>query len=159
MKELTGATVSPSLWPPSAAREARSKLLGRQKPEGPSTPSFPMPAVTMPGGCRRPWPPAKGSGAAAGAVGSSTAGPAGMPWKDLPSAAISCCGGEKRTSTPQSALRHTPALPEALPHETSSARRAHPGRAGPAAAAAAAARVFPGLSPRSDKDPRALWEL
>lgn len=165
MKELTGATVSPWLWLPSAAREARSKLLCRQRPEDPS---FPIPAVTIAGGCSRPWPPAKGcgprrSGAAAGAAGSSTAGPAAMPWQDLPSAAISCCGGESahQRRDPRCAKRwRCPRRSRSSPARSRLCLAALTrGRAGPAAPAAASARVLPGLSPRSDKDPRALWAL
>lgn len=149
VKELTGATVNPSLWLRRAAREGRSKLFCRQRPEGPSTPSFLIPAMTIPGGCRRPWPPAKGcrpwrSGAAAGAVGSSRAGPAGIPWQDLPSAAISCCGGESahQPRNPRCAtLRSCPRRSRRSP------ARNHPGRAGPSRAepgqaAAATARSF-----------------
>lgn len=124
VKALTGATVSPCPWLPSAAREARSKLLCRQRLEDPSAPSFLIPAMSTPGGCRRPCPPAKGSGAAAGAVGSSTAGPAGMPWQDLPSAAISCCGGEsahQRRNPSCATLRPCPRRSRRAPHGTASA--------------------------------------
>lgn len=147
VKELTGATVSPSWWLPSAAREARSKLLCRQRPEDPPTPSFPIPAMPMPGGCRRPWPAAKGcgpwrSGAAAGAVGSSTAGPAGMPWQDLPSAAISCCGGESAHQ------RRDPRCATRRPCPKSPARnRVRPQRSpGPSRARGCGRRYSPGPS-------------